>query len=52
MCLVLEEIESVLAMVHVLWLSHRIGNGVGDGSDVSDKNNFIQIASLIVLVKA
>src|ERR1700678_1486181 len=49
MCLVLEEIISVLAMVHVLWLLHRIENGWGDGSDVRDRNSLIQIASFTVL---
>lgn len=52
MCLVLEEMMSVLAMVQVLWLSHRIGNGMGDGSEVRDRNSLIHMASLIVLVKA
>lgn len=52
MCLVLEEITSVFAMVQVLWLSQNIGNGTGDGNDVRERNNLIQIASLTVLVKA
>jgi hypothetical protein len=52
MCLVLEEIESVLAMVQVLWLSQKIGNGVGEGSEVRDKKSLIHIASLMVLVSA
>ena len=29
MCFVREEIASVLAIVHVLWLSHNIGKDVG-----------------------
>ena len=52
MCLVLDEMASVLAMVQVLWLSQRIGNGVGEGSEVSERNSLIQIASLMVLVSA
>ena len=52
MCFVLEEMASVLAMVHVLWLSQRIGKGAGDGSEVSDRNSLIHIASLNVLVSA
>ena len=52
MCLVRDETTSVLAMVHVLWLSQRIGKGRGEGSEVRERNNLIQIASLMVLVKA
>jgi len=52
MCLVLEEMTSVLAIVHVLWLSQRIGNGEGEGSDVRDRNSLTQMASLMVLVRA
>ena len=52
MCFVLEEMTSVLAIVHVLWLSQKIGKGTGNGSDVRDKNSLIQIPSLIVLVRA
>ena len=51
-CLVRDEITSVLAIVHVLWLSQKMGKGVGDGSDVSDRKSFIQMPSLIVLVSA
>ena len=52
MCLVLEEMTSVLAIVHVLWLSQYIGKGMGAGNDVRVRNNFIQIASFMVLVSA
>ena len=52
MCFVLDEMESVLAMVQVLWLSQRIWNGVGEGSMVSERKSLIQIASLMVLVSA
>ena len=52
MCLVHEEMTSVLAIVHVLWLSHNIGKDVGEGKGVRERKSFIHIASLMVLVSA
>ena len=52
MCLVLDETVSVLAMVQVLWLSQKMGNGSGEGSFVRERNSLSHIASLNVFVKA
>ena len=52
MCLVLDEMASVLAIVQVLWLSQNMGKGWGDGIFVRVRNSLIQIASLKVLVRA
>jgi hypothetical protein len=52
MCFVLAEMLSVLAIVQVLWLSHNMGKGEGNGSFTRERNNRSQIASLKVLVKA
>lgn len=42
----------MLAMEQVLWLSQRIGKGLGEGSLVKDKNKVSEMASLMVLVSA
>ena len=52
MCLVLDETVSVLAMVQVLWLSQKIGKGMGEGSVVSERKSLIHNPSLMVLVNA
>ena len=48
MCLVCEEMTSVLAIVHVLWLSHSIEKDVGEGKGVRERKSFIHITSLTV----
>jgi hypothetical protein len=47
-----DEIASVLAIVCVLWLLHRMDKVLGEGNFVRKRNNCIHITSLIVFDKA
>ena len=46
------ELNSTVGIVHVLWLLQDIENDVREGKGVRKRKRFIQIASLMVLVRA